>query len=141
MASWNDVKMYENGDKIAPIAKRFTSQQIAQAVLDANGITAGICRLLDSTPVQWRDYIRKFPKVKQLQEEARSQIVDKAEQAVVDLLSSEDEQIKLKAAELVLKRLGKDRGWSEIQPAQQIDIRKDGTVTISQIFGISNDEQ
>lgn len=71
MADWNDVKMYESSSKIAPIAKRFTSQQIAQAVLDANGITAGICRLLDSTPVQWRAYIQKFPKVKELQDEAR----------------------------------------------------------------------
>ena len=79
MADWNDVKMYENSDKIAPIAKRFTSQQIAQAVLDANGITAGICRLLDATPVQWRAYIQKYPKMKELQEEARQQIVDKAE--------------------------------------------------------------
>lgn len=136
------IQANPQNDKLAPpISKRYTKQEITDVIWRTHGLTAAICSSLDCSYNQWQVYLRRRPEMKAIQEEARQGIVDMAEKRLLENLNSTDDQLAQRAAEFILKHIGGARGWSDLHPAQQINVEKDGTVTISQIFGISNDEQ
>lgn len=127
-----------NKELPAPISKRYTAREVARAIEKSHGITSSICALLDCSRNQLAVYFKHRPEMKTLQEEARQEIVDKAETRITELLSSQDDEIALKAAEFVLRRIGSKRGWGDTQVAQEI--KTDG-VSIRQIFGLKEDDE
>ena len=66
-------------------------------------------------------------------ERARDSLASRAESALLKSLESEDEKIRLQAAEFILKMRGQRSGWLASPNAQQIDV-KDGQVSIKQLF-------
>jgi hypothetical protein len=64
-------------------------------------------------------------------------MVGLAESAIIDCLNSKRESIKLKAAEITLKSLGKSSGWNGDNTIinQQINVG-DKEAEIKQIFGV-----
>lgn len=124
--------------KNAPhLSKRYTKAQIVDVVERANGLTASICAALDCTAQQFYVWLRSHPDVKQLQQECRQGLIDKAEQVLFDNLESNDESTRQRAAEFVLNRLGQQRGWSTSPVLVSVnnDPEKQ-TTSIQAIFGI-----
>lgn len=134
------IDEYQLGERdvCLPIAKRFTWREIMGIIERCHGLTHDILTLLDATPSEWRAYLRKHPEMQATVEQAREAVVDRAEARMLEAVNSENEAIAEKSAEFVLKTLGKKRGW-DTSPgsAQQITVGKDGEVSISQIFGLS----
>lgn len=94
-----------------PLAKRYTKAQIADVIQQARGLTHVICAALDCTAQQLYAYLRRHEDLKAAQEEARQGIIDAAEKTVFENLNDPDAQIRERAAEFVLSRLGQKRGW------------------------------
>jgi hypothetical protein len=95
-----------------------------------------ICNQLDCTYKQFYKALDYYD-LRNYLLEAKKQIVGLAEKAIVDCLSSENEAIKMKSAEITLKSLGKQFGWnfSDTQINTQINVN-DRETTIKQIFGV-----
>lgn len=120
---------------LEPLHKRYTKEHIEEEIWKSYGIVTILCAKLDCTPKQFYLAIDKF-ELRDCLKQAKSQLVGMAERAIVDCLHSENEQVKLRAAETTLKSLGKDE-WSQapqVQIAQQIVADKD--LEIKNIFGI-----
>ena len=137
----NDNKLLpqmKNGLKpvLPAVHKRFTKEEL-QAIIEENyGIVTVICGLIDCTYAQFYKAIDYF-KLRDFLAESKKRLVSLAEKAVLDCLSSQNENIKLKASEITLKSLGKTEGWSfdTTQIKQQINI-SDKNADIKTIFGI-----
>lgn len=115
--------------------KRYTRDQLEDQIWENYGIVTVLCAKLDCTPKQFYGTLDKL-KLRECLKQAKQQLVGIAERAIVDCLHSENEQIKLKAAETTLKSLGKEE-WSQapqVQIAQQIVADKE--LEIKNIFGI-----
>ena len=138
----NDNKLLpqmKNGLKpvLPAVHKRFTKEEL-QAIIEENfGIVTVICGLIDCTYSQFYKALDYF-KLRDCLAESKSRLVSLAEKAVLECLTSQNENIKLKASEITLKSLGKTEGWSfdTTQVNQQINI-SDKNADIKNIFGIS----
>lgn len=97
-------------------------------------MTHDILALLDCTRSQWQSYLEKHPDVKEICRSSREAVVDRAEARMLQAVDSENEMLAEKAAEFVLKTLGKSRGWGQ-DPSTQISVNSE-SVDIRQIFGI-----
>lgn len=128
-----DYKL-DTRDVNQPLSKRFTKKEIRELICKLFGNTSDICKALDCTRSQLLAYLDKQPDLKQDMKDAREAVVDKAEKVMTSLLDSQNEQIKQKTAEFLLKTLGRGRGY-DVGAAQQITV-EDGKVDIKQIFGI-----
>lgn len=85
--------------------------------------------------------MRNKPELKKQCEEAREHIIDLAEKRLMELMSSESDEISLKAVQYILSRIGGSRGWTDkLGNAQQINISKDGEISIQSIFGITSEQ-
>lgn len=136
-----DIQVNPQNDKLAPpVSKRYTKQEITDVIWRTHGLTAAICSSLDCSYAQWQVYLKHRPDMKATQQEARQGIVDMAEKRLLENLNSKDDSTAQRAAEFILKHLGTSRGWSDLHPLQQINVDKDGTVTIQQIFGIGDND-
>ena len=129
---------FKNGLKpvLPAVHKRFTKEEL-QAIIEENfGITTVICGLLDCTYAQLYRAIDHYG-LREFLGESKKRLVGIAENAILECLSSQNEQIKLRAAELTLKSLGKNDGWGTEGTTinQQINI-SDKTSEIKNIFGI-----
>ena len=79
-------------------------------------------------------YLRIHSELIPLLKEAKQELVALAEEAILDNLTSKNEGTRQKAAEFVLKTLGKEE-YTE-QPSTQINVISDKEVEIKNIFGI-----
>lgn len=68
--------------------------------------------------------------------DVRLAIIDKAESVVRSGLNSDDEETRLKTAQFILERFGKNRGWSK-NPEVQQQINVQGDCDIKSLFGIT----
>ena len=118
------------------VHKRFSKEQLQQIIEENYGITTVICGLIDCTYAQLYRAIDHY-NLRDCLTSAKKHLVGIAESAILDCLQSENEQIKLRAAELTLKSLGKNDGWGTEGTTinQQINI-SDKTSEIKNIFGI-----
>ena len=98
-------------DANQPLAKRFTKKEIRELIFKLFGNTSELCKALDCTRSQLLAYLEKQPDLKQDMKDAREAVVDKAEKVMTSLLDSQNEQIKQKTAEFLLKTLGRGRGY------------------------------
>ena len=117
-----------------PLSKRFTKSQIVLSIGRNKGIKTAICKELDCTIHQLNMYLRIHSELIPLLKEAKQELVSLAEEAILDNLTSKNEGTRQKAAEFVLKTLGKEE-YTE-QPSTQINVISDKEVEIKNIFGI-----
>lgn len=119
-----------------PVFKRFTKEELQTIIEDNYGITTVICGLIDCTYAQLYRAIDHY-NLRECLASAKKNLVGIAESAILDCLKSENENIKLKAAETTLKSLGKTAGWSFDNTTinQQITVG-DKDTQIKTIFGI-----
>ena len=106
----DEYKLAER-DVSLPLAKRFTKKEIRELIYKLFGNTSELCKALDCTRSQLLAYLEKQPDLKQDMKDAREAVVDKAEKVMASLLDSQNEQIRQKTAEFLLKTLGRGRGY------------------------------
>ena len=120
-----------------PVFKRFTKEELQTIIEENYGITTVICGIIDCNFSQFYKAIDHY-NLRECLANAKKNLVGLAEKAVLECLTSQNEQIKLKAAETTLKSLGKNDGWGVEGTTinQQINV-VDKTAEIKNIFGIS----
>ena len=122
---------------LPPVCKRFTKEEVERIIDENYGILTLVCGLLDCTPKQFYNAVDKWDLRDHLKE-AKNQLVGVAEEAILDCLHSDNENIKLKSAEITLKSLGKDT-WSQapqVQITQNVVSDEEKKIEIKNIFGI-----
>ena len=120
-----------------PVCKRFKKEEVERIIDENYGILTLVCGLLDCTPKQFYIAVDKWGLRDHLKE-AKRQLVCVAEEAILDCLHSDNENIKLKSAEITLKSLGKDT-WSQapqVQITQNVVSDEEKKIEIKNIFGI-----
>lgn len=131
-------KIYHKNAVLPAIEKRYTKEEVEKVIEENYGIVTLICGLLDCTPKQLYKAIDKWGLRDHLKE-AKNNLVGVAEKAILDCLRSQNENIKLKSAEITLKSLGKDT-WSQtpqVQITQNVVSDEEKKIEIKNIFGIN----
>lgn len=123
--------MAEKKDKLS---KRYKKDDIVLAIGRNKGIKSAIARELDCSVQQLNAYINIHSELKPLINDAKQEIVALAEEKLLQNLESEDEGIRQRAVEFILKTLGKETYTTE--PTTQINVVSDKEVEIKNIFGI-----
>ena len=120
-----------------PVFKRYSKNQLQDIIENNYGVVTLCCAKLDCTFSQFYKAIDYYG-LREFLGESKKRLVGIAENAILECLSSQNEQIKLRAAELTLKSLGKNDGWGTEGTTinQQINI-SDKDTDIKTIFGIS----
>lgn len=121
-------------DKKDKLAKRYKKDDIVLAIGRNKGIKTAVCRELDCSIYQLNNYLNIHSELKPLIKDAKQEIVALAEEKLLQNLNSEDESIRQRAVEFILKTLGKDSYSTE--PSTQINVISDKEVEIKNIFGI-----
>lgn len=121
-------------DKKDKLSKRYKKDEIVLAIGRNKGIKTAICRELDCSIYQLNNYLNIHSELKPLIKEAKQEIVSLAEEKLLQNLESEDELIRQRALEFVLKTLGRETYTTE--PTTQINVVSDKEVEIKNIFGI-----
>ena len=130
-------KIFNKNSVLTAVYKRYTKEEVEKVIEDNYGIVTLICNLLDCTAKQFYKAVDKYGLRDELKE-AKNNLVSVAEKAILDCLRSENENIKLKSAEITLKSLGKDT-WSQapqVQIQQNIVSDEEKKIEIKNIFGI-----
>lgn len=121
------------------LSKRYKKEEIEDNIEKNYGIITIICNELDCTAKQFYNYVKEN-KLENLLLSAKQQLVGIAEKAILDCLNSENENIKLKAAQTTLESLGK-KEWSKnpnVIVNQNVISDSDKAVEIKNIFGIQD---
>lgn len=137
----NDNKLLpqmKNGLKpvTPPVYNRYGKEEL-QAIIEENyGIVTIICGIIDCNFSQFYKALDHY-NLRECLANAKKNLVSLAEKAVLECLKSQNEQIRLRAAETTLKSLGRGEGWSfdTTQINQQINV-VDKNADIKNIFGI-----
>ena len=118
------------------LSKRYSKNDIILAIGRNKGVKTAICRDLDCTIHQLTNYLNIHSELKQLIAEAKKEIVSLAEETVLSNLHSPNPQIAQRAAEFILKTLGRET--YAVDPTTQITVKSDGDtqIQIQQLFGI-----
>ena len=119
-----------------PLQQRFTKEEL-QTIIEQNyGVITVLCNFLDCTYAQFYKAIDHY-NLRDCLANAKKNLVSLAEKAILDCLKSQNENIKLKAAETTLRSLGKNDGWGVEGTTinQQINV-VDKDTDIKTIFGI-----
>ena len=90
---------------------KFTADEMAQAIISADGILAKAARDLKCTRQTVHNYVNKYATVRQAYEEANDKFIDEAEEQ----LQRHVKRGSLPAIMFVLKTKGKHRGYVERQ--------------------------
>ena len=125
--------MNDNKEKLS---KRYKKDDIVLAIGRNKGIKSAIARELDCNIYELNHYLNIHSELKPLINDAKQEIVALAEEKLLQNLESEDEGIRQRAVEFVLKTLGKDEYSAE--PNVQVNVLNDGDakIQIQQLFGI-----
>ena len=117
-----------------PLAKRYKKDQIVLAIGRNKGIKSAICRELDCTMSQLNHYVNIHSELKPMFSEAKQEIVSLAEEKLLQNLNSEDESIRQRAIEFILKTLGKSEYSTDAQVQVNVQSDSDINVQIQQLF-------
>ena len=126
-------KLLQAGSKLPPAYQRWTRDEVLECINRNYGIVTLLCAQLDCSYKQLYNCIDHYGLREELAE-AKKNLVGIAESALLECLHSENEQIKLRAAETTLKSLDKETWGQGPQIAQQITFSGDNTAEIKQIF-------
>lgn len=124
----------ENKQTTKPLAKRYKKDEIVLAIGRNKGIKSAVCRELDCTMAQLNNYVNIHSELKPLFSEAKKEIVSLAEEKLLQNLNSEDEGIRQRAIEFILKTLGKDEYSTDAQVQVNVQSESDINVQIQQLF-------
>lgn len=130
--------IYKKAAKLPALDKRYKKEEIENIIVKNYGIITIICSTLDCTPKQFYNYIEDN-NLEKLLMESKNQLVGLAEEAILDCLRSENENIKLKAAQTTLESLGKKQ-WSKnpnVLINQNVVSDTEKAIEIKNIFGIN----
>ena len=124
------------------IKKRYTYDEVVDVIQKSEGVRTTICKLLDCSQTQLRNYLEEHQELKQVMLDAREQILDLAESVIREnLTQTENPELRQKAAEFTLKTIGRHRGWAiGDYPAMQVNVSKTGDdirVQLNTLFGMS----
>lgn len=89
--------------------RKYNEQDVAKALIKANGLITHAARLLKCTPKTVSSYIEQFPAVKEAYEEARETLLDDTENALYRQIQDGN----ITAIIFALKTIGKHRGYVE----------------------------
>ena len=119
-----------------PVYDRFTKEELEEIITDNYGIVTIICGLVDCTYKQLYNALDYYNLRGKLME-AKQAMVGLAEETIIQCLNSDRETTKLKAAEITLKSLGQNFGWSGDKTIinQQINVG-DKETEVRNIFGV-----
>ena len=117
-----------------PLAKRYKKDQIVLAIGRNKGIKSAVCRELDCTMAQLNHYVNIHSELKPMFSEAKKEIVSLAEEKLLQNLNSEDESIRQRAIEFILKTLGKSEYSTDAQVQVNVQSDSDINVQIEQLF-------
>ena len=123
-------------EKKEKLSKRYKKDEIVLAIGRNKGIKSAIARELDCSIYELNHYLNIHSELKPLINDAKQEIVALAEEKLLQNLESEDEGIRQRAVEFVLKTLGKDEYSAD--PTTQITVKSDGDakIQIQQLFGL-----
>ena len=121
-------------DKKDKLSKRYKKDEIVLAIGRNKGIKTAVCRELDCSIYELNHYLNIHSELKPIFAEAKREIVSLAEEKLLQNLNSEDESIRQRAIEFILKTLGKDIYSTD--PTTQINVVSDKEIEIKNIFGI-----
>ena len=110
------------------LSKRYSKNAIILAIGRNKGVKTAICRDLDCTIHQLTNYLNIHSELKPLIAEAKKEIVSLAEETVLANLHSPNPQIAQRAAEFILKTLGRET--YAVDPTTQINVKSDGDTQI-----------
>ena len=131
-------KIFNKKAVLPSIEKRYTKEEVEKVIEDNYGIVTLICGLLDCSARQFYKAVDKW-ELRDHLKDAKNNLVGVAEKAILDCLRSENENIKLKSAEITLKSLGKET-WSQtpqVQITQNVVSDEEKKIEIKNIFGIN----
>lgn len=103
---------------LPPVWKRFSKEEFAAIIEKHCGIITSICNEVDCNFKQFYLAIDHY-KLRDFLAEQKKKLVSVAENAVLECLKSENEAVKMRAAEFCLKCQGKQYGWNT-EPQVQI---------------------
>lgn len=134
----NIVKGFKNNLNFVtpPVYQRYTKEELEEIIEKYYGITTIICGICDCTYKQLYKAIDHY-ELREYLADSKKQLVGMAEKAILECLASQNEQVKLRAAETTLKSLGKTDGWNFDNQVinQQINV-SDKETEIKNIFNI-----
>ena len=118
-----------------PLAKRYKKDETVHAIGQCRGVYKDICATLDCTRGELQHYINIHSEIKPLLQDAREDIIDEAEKVLLEKLHSDNDQVAQRAAEFILKSLGKKRGYTD-QPQVEVNVKNEGEtqIQIQQLF-------
>ena len=124
------------------IKKRYSYDEVVDVIQKSEGVRTTICKMLDCSQTQLRNYLEEHQELKQVMLDAREQILDLAESVIREnLTQKENPELRQKAAEFTLKTIGRHRGWAiGDYPAMQVNVSKTGDdirVQLNTLFGMS----
>ena len=124
------------------IKKRYSYDEVVDVIQKSEGVRTTICKMLDCSQTQLRNYLEEHQELKQVMLDAREQILDLAESVIKqNLTQTENPELRQKAAEFTLKTIGRHRGWAiGDYPAMQVNVSKTGDdikVQLNTLFGMS----
>lgn len=90
---------------------RFTAEQVADALAHCHGLVYLAAKRLNCEPETIQNYCKRHPSVQAVKEAQRGQMVDLAEQKLLESIKHGEAW----GISLCLKTLGKDRGYVERQ--------------------------
>jgi hypothetical protein len=91
-------------------ADKYTAAQMIEALTKGRGLVSVAARALGCSQTTVQRYIREYPTVAQVVQDQRARLVDSAELRLVEAIETKAEPW---AIAMVLKTLGKDRGYVE----------------------------
>ena len=133
-----DLPNINSAQAVLPaVHTRYSKEQLEEIIEKNYGIVTAICCQLDCTYKQYYLALKHYNISNEFINKCKKTLVGFAESAILQCLNSENEAVKLKAAEITLKSLGKNDGWStsDCNINTQINI-SDKQAEIKQIFGI-----
>ncbi len=90
---------------------RFTQKQVIDALIQAGGLKEPAARALHCDRMTVTRYIKRYPAIKEAQEDALQGSLDVAQSKLMILVERED----WRAIHFILSTLGKDRGFTTRQ--------------------------
>lgn len=106
---------------------KFTVDQMIQALTASMGLVSVTAQKLKCNQQTVRNYIERYPAVKQAQLDARDEMIDLAEASLVRAVRKGEGW----AVALMLKTLGKSRGYVE---KQELDLSGELSLNLPQVF-------
>jgi hypothetical protein len=108
--------------------QRFTEAQVSQAVTEASGILTTTAKNLGCTTTTIYEYLKRYPSLKDVLEEARESAIDFVESKLMKAI----EEGNVTAMIFYLKTQGKGRGYVE---RSEHDLSPNGPVTLRVVYG------